>query len=979
MKRPTDLAIGSKYQRQLERAESRYDNKLFTQYILPDLYDPERDLHVPHFFAKKGNFSQSSLEELIEEFGDDTDGLQGVSELIVNPLKFADYDPSKAVRGKTSGFTPPRERITNAGWMVFTFEHDGPDASSLEMQLDWFAGKPERCKFHRVHKYLSRYSDYRGYSAVFSGHKSVHIHIVFDTRHLSRDLARGAKGAIKHWDGDVPPDALRELHRRIWFEIAKAITSALEIDIEFDSIMANYTQKRRSPWGMRVILSDESPNVHGHESGDAIRQTVVQEHILSRAIDAKAPPLLSMSAAESVMADQRSSQQQTSRRAVASSSSSILLGELKTYLAESGWGTYPEPAEVVYHEPYNYLFFRNHANDRRPTTCVRGDYRKLIPSGAGAHVDDMFLPNGFTLDETLDVIEQRLGLEPQMQAAGRRSSRPGLLFQKLGFGERATNPDEARDNIGVVLRHFADCKGTVLLQAPEGIGKTYALMQQIQELRHDREAERYQRTTRDQSAGLAPDGPQWSPIPGFICFACSAYDQAYAKRDEFLELDNDHSCAIVLKSFSRLYADAVEQMSATQLTREEVGRRGLSNFIQAIAALQPDVYKRMCELRDEVWVFEGKPRFIKNYTVLFAVHSHIQNWPHSHISKAFLHPEFPDDFDQDEIDRCAREMGLYQVIYDEIGWQDLVSIQPAQLVDMAKQVEECLRTNTDERWDDAGLNEQVSAFDTVMKNNPATAFDFDTCNNIIRTRFTDKDKLAVDAVRFPFGKGTLDNNFYAQRDGIEYFCRERRWWHGLGCPVIVLTTEDLPRLIAKSISKSSGSGEKILVADYTFTPHLFNEVVPVWFDERARVPGQNRGAIVELALELFDAGFDFVIGNRLGGIDKKFREQVCSHKAAQGRNDLKDKTIATIVTYPGAEEYDQYAILGAKYDIDDPVAIAYRDMVFQDLGRNLGFRGSMKQKAIPHMLFIKPSLYGDIGFLQGAAFNRYRFYHYEST
>lgn len=957
---------------------------MFKEFISPILYLPKEDLHVPHFYHKMGNFSQSALEELKQEFGDDNDSIQKEAELFSNPLRFAQYDPSKKKRGVASGYTPPGQRITNGGWMVFTFEHDGPDAASLETQLDWFAGKRDICDFHKVHTALSRYQDYRGYSTVFSGNKSLHIHLVFDTRHLSNELAKKSAWANATWQGDVPDQVLHELYRSTWVHLATTVQQSLGVPIKFDERLSSYIQKRRSPWGTRMFQDGEKPNVHGFQPGDFIEQTVIQEHMLSRAPTGSTNTLMLAKSAKAIMEVERHSQSRPSKRAVSLKGGDAFINELKRYLHECGWAQYPEPTRIEYLEPYNYLFFKNHANDGNPTTFVRGDYRMVAPSGIGAHSGPLFLPNGYTLDETLNIVEQRLAVQQVSPIASEKSKSNRPRKYSASFGEKALSRDTARANLSGILRNVADAPGTTLVQAPEGIGKTYALMQHVQERRWDREADSQHRTTQR-------DGDTWSPIPGFICFACKSYEQANAKRNEFIGIENGNTCAVVIKSLSKLYQEAADEFGVKPIERRQAGANGSVSFLHAVKSMQPAVYTRMTELRDEMWMINGHSMFDPTHTVVFCVHSLLKNWPHSQISKAFLHPGFPDDFNQDGVKHCIREMGLYQVIYDEVGWEDLVGIDTKEDVKLAKKVAKVAKKSTGCSWKDAGLPAQVQAFDAVVGGYMSPPMGFDECNRINQIGYQKSDKLKVDAKRFPFGKGVDEINIYAQRIGT-YYSKEHRWWSNLGCPVVILTTEDLPRCIASSITLAHRAEDQLKLAagqkphreesqylrtmNLTNTPHLFNELVPIYFDEDARAPDKKgRTSVIDMAQDLLESGIDFVISNNLKNIDKKYEDQVCSHQAARGRNDLTGMTIATIITYPSLGEYDQLCILGQKFDLDDPVAMAMRDTLFQDLGRNLGLRSTPEQKQDMHMVFIKSSLYRDLKLFTGATHDRYRLYH----
>lgn len=961
----SELAIAPKYQRKIEKAEREHKNMFFEKMVCPILYDPDQNIHVPHFCNKKGNFSQADTEKLItlaSEYHDDMDAFQCGAQLFTNPLGFATFDRSKKTRGTSSGYTPPTDRITNAGFMVFTFEHDGADAASLEMQLDWFMGKPDDCPFAKVHKQLSTFADYRGYLVVFSGHKSLHIHILFDIHHLSKKLAKERKGALKHWTMDVPDNALGELYRRKWSELHPMLCNGLDADIIFDRALSTYSFKRRSPWGFRII--DKEDNIHGFNIGDKISQTVIQERILPRSPNGATSVFMSADSAKMVINQQRGAQNRPSMHPVCADTNDELLMKFKDYLRANGHDEYPSPEILEYREPYNYFFFKNDAGDINPSTMVRGDCNRLMGAGKNAPKETISLPHGLSLDETISILEQGIQTENPSRASSTpaRKARPAKPSKQ--FANSATNMTTARDLLNKYLRNLPLLGGVTLVAAPEGIGKTYSLMNSIQERRWDLDADRYHNGN--------------SLTRGFIVFASRSYGQASSKREEYLRLENGSSTAILLKSFSKLYEQACEYIETTQLTREDVGGLGYSNMLEAISYEQPDVYKKLCELRNEMWPRTKNGNFIVPHgAMIFTSQQLVKSWPHSHTSKAFLHPDFPDDFDKGKIDECKKAMLFYQVVYDEVGWADFVSMDHPDAVSLAKDVEAQLRTGTSSAWDETSLASQVLAYNQVKLKKPNSKLSFDKCNQIIRMKYNNTDDLGtVHAKKYPFGKGDEYHNIYSLCDGNKHYCKELRWLDGLGCSVIILTTEDLPKQMFAAICRKENKTYRYL--DFTLTPYLFNDAVPVTFDESARSPRDedvtNKLSCVDLATKLLNNEADFVISNSLTKIDDSLKAKVSTHETAKGRNDLSDKNIATIISYPAVEQYEHYTILGAKFNIDDPVAVAFRDLVFQNLGRNLGFRYSGDGTTDVHKIYIKPSLYRDLKGFLGAPDDRYQFY-----
>lgn len=972
MKKPTDLNISPKHQQQLERARRRGSSEFFEKVIISALGAAQNGQvpGYPHlYYRTDGNFSDQEMDEILEaSAGEDDDNylvaVMEATELFTNPLGPADFEAYRRVPGKFSGWTPPNQRVVNAGWMVLTFEYDGDDRSDLEMQLDWFAGKAENCQFAKVHKALCGHADYRGYCAVFSGHKSVHIHTVWDIRHLSKDLVSSAPRSVqKLWSGDIPDRDLIGLHRIVWAEVAAIINRELCTNLTFDTGLQSYVQKRRSPGGIRRIT--KAGNLHGFAIGDDIEQVVLQERMLSRSpADAGPSPLISFEKSRSITQFSRDALNIPSRRAVDPGQSDAVISLLQNHLRQQGWDEYPKPVRIDFDGTNNLLFFKNDAADVHPNTLVRGDYRRLLGAGRGTHVGDLFLPNDLTLDETLDLLVPPGSKQMQDQDNYRA---PRLAVGKDRFPMMARDKKSARAEASRILDQVSQGAGLVLVQAPEGTGKTYALFNSLVEQRWDADAERFQNA-------IHRDDPPTRHL-GFTIIACASHEQVYEKRDELLDVSNPPASVVVLRSVSQLYRTALTGFKGMdRITAADAGRYGFTHLLQAIQAQQPQVYAKMKDLRDDAWRgTDGEVRF-RDDAVVLLVHDLLKVWPHAEFTKAFLHPNFPDDLDQKKVRECAKQMQPYRVIYDEVAWHDLAKVVPESQVDLAWSIRDACEASTGKEWDQSPLPDRVAAYTsgmtTVPKNDDNADLTYEDIDGLIRLKLQAKHRHTVDTKRYPFGKGTDEFNIYAKTHGDAYYCKALRWPRSLGCPVIILTTEDLPRLIAKGINRDN-SKSKFSIINLTDTPHLFRDTVPLVFDERARMPRKDKSdsklllSVKNLAVELLDDGFDFVISDGLGGIDQSLRGQVSSHRSARGRNDLEGQRIATILTYPGPSQYSELAILGAAFDIDDPVSTALRDTVYQDLGRNLGFRYTPGQPMDSHVVIIKPSLFRNLNRLSG--------------
>ena len=975
MKTVEDLNISEKHKRQLGRARQRRSNQLYEKVLVPSIiaYADGNVSALPHLFSKEeGNFAHSDFAAMLDRH-DGPDGqldwasLQTDATLFTNPLTEASFNGNNVSPGQRSGYTPPSERVANGSYWVLTYEFDGDTRQDLEMQLDWFTGKAETSPFASVHAALSTFADYRGYSAVYSGSKSVHINIVFDIRHLSKSLSAGSKGAPKRlWTADVPEAVLPDLHRLVWSQVAEIITDKLGITVEFDTRLKSYFQKRRSPWGVRTLNKPNS--LHGFEVGDRVEQIVLQEKISDRSFATKnAVPLIHSNNAEHLLSARRSSTNRPSRHIVPHEDNHAIVDLLATHL-QSHWGPYPKPAHVTYDGMFNFVYFYNSANDKHPSTFVRGDHRKLICAGRDAYGGDLFLPDGLTLDETLQLLDPRTGLSGFAEPNGKPQRGPHPLRR---FEEQAQSKSSARQYGKGIFEDVANSDGVTLMQAPEGLGKTFSLMNYALERRYNIEAALYQASADREAQPHLPNG--------FTIVACNSYAQAEEKYAELMDVPNAPSSAIILKSVAQIYLEALkDHPKLKQITRQSAGAASDPSLLHAIQRRQPSVFEQMCRIRDAMWETDQRGKVFRPNAVVLAVHALIKNWPHSLYAKAFLHPDFPNDFDIEQVQACARQMQPQWLIYDEVHVEDLAMIQPEWKVQLAKKVEDKCGSISNKAWDEAGLSNRVASYEREFHahGRSENEFTFDECDNIIRTRFADDDRYEVDCMRFPFGKGSPESNIYAQCHGDAYYCKPQRWFTSLNCPIVILTTEDLPRAVMNGIKGQLAIGRRVKTINMTQTPHLFQEVVPLVFDERARSPRDSKESVVDMAVELIDLGFDYVIGNRLDDLKEVYPGQTMSHKAARGRNDLADKQLATLVTYPSTTEYAHYAIFGAAFDIENPLAMAYRDQVYQDLGRNLGFRRT-DESDDRHVVFIKSSLFKELGMMSGTAITGVRHDRYQ--
>src|SRR5207342_1656301 len=95
--------------------------------------------------------------------------------VIPNGWRRPDFDPETA--------PAPRLRLTNIGFLIVTIEYDCETGDQFEEILSWTRGndgngKTKTSAFSKVDQELCKQRDYRGYSIVLSGSRSLHFHFI---------------------------------------------------------------------------------------------------------------------------------------------------------------------------------------------------------------------------------------------------------------------------------------------------------------------------------------------------------------------------------------------------------------------------------------------------------------------------------------------------------------------------------------------------------------------------------------------------------------------------------------------------------------------------------------------------------------------------------------------------------------------------------------------------------------------------------
>ena len=282
----------------------------------------------------------------------------------------------------------PCSRATNIGWLVDTHEFDCTSPEQFDEILAWTRGPLDAL----LDKEMRCYQDYRGYSVVFSGNRSLHFNFLFSTDHLE-NAPQNAKATRQI------SALMHNVHAAYWDHIQEAMTCLLRPSLAPDRALRSLSQWRRIPWGVRVL--DEPSEVLGLPCGTRVPQVVVRESIKLRRSPKGSTHYLvapSFSLANPVGGGGRG-------RDINDESAAI---NLLRDITAAEWGEYPEPVSIRLEGGENVIHFRNHADDRKPSTFVRGDYRRLVLLGAHAFGGrDFWLPDHMSANELAGHVSAR--------------------------------------------------------------------------------------------------------------------------------------------------------------------------------------------------------------------------------------------------------------------------------------------------------------------------------------------------------------------------------------------------------------------------------------------------------------------------------------------------------------------------------------------------------------------------------------------
>lgn len=178
----------------------------------------------------------------------------------------------------------PRQRLASTGFLITTIEFDPESREQFEETLEWTrgpGGKFSKSLFAGVDRELCRLQEYRGFSVVYSGRRSLQLNFLFSTAHI-KAVSPAAIAKEREGPGcEIASALLHNVHDRFYDHVSAVVVEKLQPSIAPDEKMRCATQWRRMGGGVRTI--EKAMPVLGLEVGMRVPQLSICENIRERA------------------------------------------------------------------------------------------------------------------------------------------------------------------------------------------------------------------------------------------------------------------------------------------------------------------------------------------------------------------------------------------------------------------------------------------------------------------------------------------------------------------------------------------------------------------------------------------------------------------------------------------------------------------------------------------------------------------------
>jgi hypothetical protein len=858
---------------------------------------------------------------------------------------------------------PPRDRLTNCGALVVTVEFDPATRERFEEMLSWTRGadsKFAKSKFANVDRVLCRYSEYRGNKIVYSGRSSLHFHFVFSTAHL-RAAAYDSEADDRRLRCEEVSALMHNVHDRYWDCVSETVVHELQPSFRPDEKMRSATQWRRLGGGVRQI--EKKTPFLGLEVGMHVPQLIVAENIRERAPRSADGYLVSPDLTLSSPPPRRP--RRLPNPLPYGSISDAAIGLMQD-LCSSEWGCeYPMPVAIGQQNEDVVVRFKNHAEDRNPSTVCIGQHRKLLVAGNYAFKGDFYLPDNMTADEFVRHVQLRCGavsnpkapiaalgaIPPEFQvrkpvtclADLRKRSHEGsdaltdyIAHPFRGIlhhsDDRENRIGKLRDALPAVVDRLRGMDSNYLLQLQEGAAKSTAHFKLIK-------AEALYNAIESGAIGFE----------SFTAFASRSGAQAEEKAKEYEKLTGGD--AVVIKPLRRTYEQMCFEESEEPMLEREFRDGSLSGRLQTIKLAQPSIYARLEEYRQALWSRGSRNLYNGSSTVLFMTHSMAQFWAQSRVTRVWLNPNFdPGRSDTEMAERLGSEFRVSNVVYDELEADGFINLLREDLFSLIDREQKRYKS-----WRDLPRHQRLDAFSCLLSDKaiPGRPLSFEKFDSLMRLDLERLKRLEVNFDTIPYGYDNKPNGLYNRTNGNVIYAGQQTWFSASATKWGFLTTENLTSRIVETVH--GRMGRQLISFSMPNVPGIHPIRVPVVLDPRAGADQGGKEKVSMLAKEICNANPNaIVIADGAKGIDR-----VLTFQSAKGRNGLEENDVYVILTNLALAKYEELNVLGQWLGIPDVISMFYQDQINQAVGRNTGFRLST-QRATRTVVITSKRLYESV-------------------
>jgi hypothetical protein len=670
----------------------------------------------------------------------------------------------------------------------------------------------------------------------------------------------------------------------------------LQPKCEPDNKLRSTVQWRRAPFGINRLEKD--CEFLGLNIGQSVPQIVIHENIRERKAKGSTEWLLDPYL--SARAPIKTRPRRDAEHKFASDHVPDGVLEIIRDLCEAEWGAvFPKPMKVGVEGGEAIIHFANHVGDQKPSTFVKGYFRKLLILGKNDFHQDFYLPGENTAAQLVSLA---------MEMA--ESISPSDGAEHLTPEDRSAIIARERQSIKRIAElHVMRSKRDHLITSVEGGGKTTSFLNEMSN------------ALQDKTVGASQH---------FSCYAARSRQQATEKRREHDETSRPWDIdTVLLESFWTLYAETCGQAEVKPLGPREFESGTVSDVLAVIAKRQPRVFDLLENYRRNFW---NDAKFCCATTMIFTTKATIRTWHKSFFTRAWLHPNFAPGISPEQERKLARDFGLGCVAFDELELDEFLHIWPEPYYELITRHHEA-----HPEWTRMSRREKLSVYEKFSGNRPS----YDQFEADMRVRLSSLERVLVNFDAAPFGWDKNDKGIYRQLNGTVYYLGVQSWLFAGTSERYFLTTERLMTEVVRASFRKKptveGGRRKARLDFKQVDPpsELFPIRVAVCIDKRA-----SARRIDELAREITDANPDaYVICNGV-----KDNDDVLTFQKAKGANHLADNDIYIIVTSLNPDHYARLNVVGQWLGIPDVIELFYRDQINQAVGRNKGFRDTGNER-----------------------------------